>query len=149
MKLLLENWRGYLKESEGLNLNWESPNFKHEWDEAQSYPLLSVLGYDTWIEIAESGREMDITLDLLGQIENTTAPSPDVAREEWKNLEPASKQRFLDALKSGVIEMPIVVKIDGKYVLLAGNHRLTGLVASNIFPIVVWLIDVDRLGYAE
>ena len=92
---------------------------------------------------------MDITLDLLGQIENTTAPSPDVAREEWKNLEPASKQRFLDALKSGVIEMPIVVKIDGKYVLLAGNHRLTALVARNIFPIVVWLIDVDRLGYAE
>ena len=149
MKLLFENWRKYLKESEGLNLNWESPNFEHEWNEAQGYPELSVLGYDTWIEIAGSGREMDITLDLLGQIENTTAPSPDVAQEEWKNLEPASKQRFLDALKSGVIEMPIVVKIDGKYNLLGGNHRLTGLVARNIFPIVVWLIDVDRLGYAE
>jgi len=149
MKLLFENWRKYLKESEGLNLNWESPNFKHEWNEAQGYPELSVLGYDTWIEIAESGREMDITLDLLGQIENTTALSPDAAQEEWKNLEPASKQRFLDALKSGVIEMPIVVKIDGEYNLLGGNHRLTGLVARNIFPIVVWLIDVDRLGYAE
>jgi len=45
--------------------------------------------------------------------------------------------------------MPIVVKIDGEYNLLGGNHRLTGLVARNIFPIVVWLIDVDRLGYAE
>jgi len=144
LKLILENWREYINDG----LSYESPNFKHEWDEAQRYPELSVLGYDTWLEIAESGREVDITPTLLKQIGNTTAPSAEVARTEFNNLEPDKQQRFSDALQSGVIEMPIVVKIDDKYDLLGGNTRFTGLVAKNIMP-TVWLIDVDRLGYAE
>ena len=37
-----------------------------------------------------------------------------------------------------------LIKIDGKYDLLAGDTRFTGLMANDIVP-QVWLIDVDKL----
>ena len=139
MKLILENWRKYL--AEGVSYN--TPNFEYEWSEAQRYPQLKELGQEGWIQLAQTGAPLQVKPEMLRQIGNTTAASTQVAVEEFDNLEPDKQQRFMDAFKSGNIELPIVVKIGGKLDLLGGNTRFTGLVANNVMP-QVWLIDVDK-----
>lgn len=118
------------------------PNFEYEWSEAQRYPQLEELGQEGWIQLAQTGVHLQVKPEMLRQIGNTTAASTQVAVEEFDNLEPDKQQRFMDAFKSGNIELPIVVKIGGKLDLLGGNTRFTGLVANNVMP-QVWLIDVD------
>ena len=141
MKLLLENWHQYLNE----NVSYRKPNFEYEWSEAQRYPKLKEMGKKDWLQITALGAPAQVGMDIpLADIGNTTGPTTEIAKEKFNELEAPKRKRFMSAFESGEIEMPIIIKIDDKYDLLAGNTRFTGLMANNIVP-QVWLIDVDKL----
>lgn len=139
MKLLMEQWKNYLKESSSIT--YRLPNFEYEWSEAQRYPALASAGKENWLEKADEGEQMNITQEMLPKIGNTTARSLEDAEKNFSNLETSKQERFDTALKGGKIEMPIVIKLDGKYDLLGGNTRYTGLVSRGIMP-TVWLVEI-------
>ena len=140
MKLLMEHWRQYLKED--LSITYSLPNFEYEWSEAKRYPSLEESGKDSWLEKANEGTRLEVTQEMLPEIGNTTARSLEDAEANFSNLEKTKQDRFISSFEGGKIEMPIVIKMDGKYDLLGGNTRYTGLVARGIMP-TVWLVDLD------
>ena len=127
------------------NVSYRKPNFEYEWSEAQRYPKLKEMGKKDWLQITALGAPAQVGMDIpLADIGNTTGPTTEIAKEKFNELEAPKRKRFMSAFESGEIEMPIIIKIDGKYDLLAGNTRFTGLMANDIVP-QVWLIDVDKL----
>ena len=61
------------------------------------------------------------------------------------DLEPEKVARLKQAMDSGTVEMPIVVKQpDGSLELIAGNTRLIGLISTH-GEAQVWLVDASTL----
>ena len=136
----MESWQHYLKENSSIA--YRLPDFEAEWSEAKRYPALATAGKENWLKKAMTGEKRKITQKMLPKIGNTTASSFEDAKDNFSNLEKSKRARFVAAFKDRKIEMPIVIKMDGKYDLLGGNTRYTGLMAQGILP-VVWLIDLD------
>ena len=129
------------KKKRQTNENFVEPQFDVEWNEANRYPFLNKLGKDAWIELAKTGKAVTVSADTVKKIGNTGADGS----ETLDTLDPDKVKRFRDAVKSGKIEMPIIMKMpNGKVELIAGNTRLTGLIAANKVA-RVWLIDASRL----
>lgn len=129
------------KKKRQTNENFVEPQFDVEWNEANRYPFLNKLGKDAWIDLAKTGKAVTVSADTVKKIGNTGADGS----ETLDTLDPDKVKRFRDAVKSGKIEMPIIMKMpNGKVELIAGNTRLTGLIAANKVA-RVWLIDASRL----
>jgi hypothetical protein len=80
---------------------------------------------------------------MLRGFRNKDATSVMYAKGAFNNLEPDKIERFNQAFRSGVIEMPIVIYFNGGYELLSGNTRMTGLVANGFMP-KVWFLDTRQ-----
>jgi hypothetical protein len=116
------------------NINYSSPNFEKEWDEAKRYPEFKEMGKEAWIKLANQGKSVsyDSIKDVLGNVDLN-----------FDELEEPKKQRFQKALKDGKVEMPIAVKFSNDdYDLVAGNTRLAGMVANEI-PANIWIVDLS------
>lgn len=112
------------------------PQFDVEWDEAARYPEFVKIGKDAWIELAKTGQAVEIT--DASDIENTDAADPD----SFKSLDPNKQKRALAQLKKDEVEMPIVaVYSDGYKELIAGNTRLTAMMAKD-GRATVWQFEV-------
>ena len=138
-----------LDEDEVINLGtgfrMTEPQFDVEWEEANRYPYLEKLGKEGWIKLAKTkGEPFMITSTNVGKIANTDAADPD----SFEQLEVAKKLRFDDAVKLGRVEMPIVMvkprSEGGGLELIAGNTRLTGLMAMQGYA-MVWLFSAGHL----
>jgi hypothetical protein len=117
------------------------PQFDVEWDEAERYPFLDKLGKDGWIELAQTGKVANVNSNIVKKIGNTGADGS----ETLADLEPEKVERLKKAMKSGTIEMPIVMKMpNGKLELIAGNTRLIGLISTE-GKAKVWYIDASKL----
>ena len=104
--------------------------------EAKRYPEFKRLGKDKWIELAKNGKP--ITITSAKDINNTDAADP----ESFKTLNPEKQARALAQLEAGNVEMPIVALYsDGYKELLAGNTRLTAMMAQN-GEATVWQFNV-------
>ena len=107
-------------------VNYKTPNFEYEWEEAERYPEFVKIGKEAWIELAKKGKA--VTIKSAKGINNTDAADPD----SFSSLDKTKQSRALDQLKSGTIEMPIVaVYSDGWKELIGGNTRLTSMLAQN------------------
>ena len=125
----------------GTGFRMTDPQFDVEWEEANRYPYLEKLGKEGWIELASKGEPYMVTKDIVGKIANTDAADPD----SFEQLEVAKKLRFDDAIKLGRVEMPIVmIKPEGGMELIAGNTRLTGLMAKQGYA-MVWMFSARSL----
>ena len=125
----------------GTGFRMTEPQFDVEWEEANRYPYLEKLGKEGWIELASKGEPYMVTKDIVGRIQNTDATDPD----SFEQLEVAKKLRFDDAIKLGRVEMPIVmIKPEGGMELIAGNTRLTGLMAKQGYA-MVWMFSARSL----
>ena len=129
----------------GSGFRMTEPQFDVEWEEANRYPYLEKLGKEGWIKLAKTkGEPFMITSTNVGKIANTDAADPD----SFEQLEVAKKLRFDDAIKLGRVEMPIVMvkprSEGGGLELIAGNTRLTGLMAMQGYA-MVWLFSAGHL----
>jgi hypothetical protein len=116
--------------------NYTNPNFNAEWEEAIRYPEFKEMGKDGWLKTANQGKPVFYSSikDKLGNVDL-----------DFEGLEEPKKQRFLDALKKGTIEMPIAIKFsDSDYDLVAGNTRLSGLIKNGIDP-KIWVVDISNI----
>ena len=124
-----------------LETKMNKPQFDVEWDEAERYPFLDKLGKDGWIELAQTGKVANVNSNIVKKIGNTGADGS----ETLADLEPEKVERLKKAMKSGTIEMPIVMKMpNGKLELIAGNTRLIGLISTE-GKAKVWYIDASKL----
>ena len=122
------------------DIKFTQPNFEEEWGEAKRYPDLFP-DKETWLKAARIGKIEDI--DCSMNIQNT-----DMCDGDLDDLEPQKVSRAMQALDRGVVELPIVVKVNGEYELLGGNTRATAL-AVNGLPIKAWVIDTSLLSEAK
>ena len=122
-------------------VSYADPQFDVEWEEANRYPYLEKLGTEGWEELAKTGRAVRVTTDSVKKIGNTGADGS----ESLDDLEPEKVARLKQAMDSGTVEMPIVVKQpDGSLELIAGNTRLIGLISTQ-GEAQVWLVDASTL----
>ena len=118
------------------SIKYTTPKFEEEWKEARRYPEFKRLGKDKWIELAKNGKPVTIT--SAKDINNTDADKPEL----FKTLNPEKQARALAQLEAGNVEMPIVALYsDGYKELLAGNTRLTAMMAQN-GKATVWQFNV-------
>jgi len=116
-------------------IKYTNPNFEAEWKEAERYPEFIDMGKDGWLKVAKQGKPIQYSKikDVLGNVDL-----------EFDGLEEPKKQRFVSALQSGIVEMPIAIKFgDNDYDLVAGNTRLAGLVNNEIDP-QIWIVDLSN-----
>lgn len=126
-----------MRYSEITEPRFAKPLFDVEWEEANRYPFLAKLGQQGWEELASTGKEITVDSDNIKRIGNTGADGS----ETFADLEPEKVERFKQAMKSGTVEMPIVMKMpNGKLELIAGNTRLIGLI-NTTGKATVWYID--------
>lgn len=113
-------------------LRYRKPNFNREWLEANRYPEFQQIGKAGWLELAPNGMVVKYSniKDALGNV-----------NLDFDSLEGDKKRRFIEAYKSGVVELPIAVKFnDFEYDLLGGNTRLAGLVRLGHNP-KIWVVQ--------
>ena len=124
------------KKTESIVESFVKPQFDVEWDEAARYPEFVKIGKEAWIKLASKGKAVEIT--DASDINNTEAADPDA----FSTLDKAKQKRALAQLERGVVEMPIVaVYSDGYKELIAGNTRLTAMMAKN-GKATVWQFEV-------
>lgn len=164
-QLLVESWRRFINEEENKEnkedteekykigkktVTFKNPDFENEWPEAERYPEVFT-DYNDWINKANSGKEFDITDIASKEINNTEYKFKEQTQmeEDYKTFT-ADRRKRVDNMFSKeeiVIELPIVMKLDGEYELIGGNTRLVKMGIENCknddFPIHVWLIDLD------
>jgi hypothetical protein len=117
-------------------IQYKEPNFDFEWEEATRYPEFKKLGKTKWIELAKTGKSVNIT--SAKDINNTDASEPN----SLKTLNPDKVKRALTQIKTGTVEMPIVALYsDGYKELIGGNTRLTALMSKN-GKATVWQFEI-------
>jgi hypothetical protein len=122
-------------------VTYTEPKLDVEWEEANRYPYLADLGQAGWIELAKQGKAITVDSDSVKKIGNTGADGS----ETLDDLDPDKVGRLNKSMKSGTVEMPIVVKQpDGSLELVAGNTRLIGLI-NKLGKAVVWYVDATNL----
>ena len=120
--------------------SFTNPNFDVEWEEAERYPEFVKIGKAKWIELAKTGKPIDVDNALSNKIENTEAGEQD--RHQFDNLEEPKKERFRKAVEAGTVELPIIARYsDGYLELVAGNTRLTGMMRE-FGKGKAWIFDV-------
>ncbi len=118
------------------SIQYKEPNFDSEWKEATRYPEFKKLGKAKWIELAKTGKSINLT--SVKDINNTDADEPN----SLKTLNPDKVKRALSQIKTGTVEMPIVALYsDGYKELIGGNTRLTALMSKN-GKATVWQFEV-------
>ncbi len=122
-------------------VKYTEPQLDVEWEEANRYDYLAKLGQAGWVELAKQGKAITVDSDSVKKIGNTGADGS----ETLGDLEPDKVDRLSKAMKSGTVEMPIVIKQpDGSLELVAGNTRLIGLI-NKLGKAVVWYVDASNL----
>jgi len=112
------------------------PQFDVEWEEAQRYPEFKKLGKDGWIELAKTGKLVNI--NSARDINNTDAGTP----ESFYDLDKDKQKRVLQQVARGEVEPPIVaVYSDGYKELVGGNTRLTAMMLRK-GSATVWQFEV-------
>jgi hypothetical protein len=111
------------------SVSFYKPDFENEWEEAVRYPKL-FSDKQTWLDAVKNGTEKEVNCGM--NISNTDMCEPDV------DLEPEKVKRVAGMVKSGKIELPIVMKYNNQYELIAGNTRLVALKVAGL-PTKAWV----------
>ena len=124
------------------DVGYNKPDFDSEWEEATRYPEFEKMGKEAWIDLASSGRIINIDNVLSNLINNTDAGEK--FRNTWNKLDADKKKRFVQALEKEKVELPIIARFsDGSLELIGGNTRLTGLML-NKGKAKAWIFNVTK-----
>ena len=113
---------------------FHKPDFEYEWEEAMRYSDLFP-NKQTWLNKVNTGKVMTVNCQM--NIQNT-----DMCDYKGIELDPEKTQRVDKIVKSGDIELPIVMRCDGKYELVGGNTRLVALNSKGL-PTKAWVFNYD------
>lgn len=126
----------YYTKLKNAMLKFVKPNFNFEWNEALRYPEFEEMGKQGWVDVANQGKPTSYS-SIEGKLGNVDL--------DFGGLEKAKKDRFENAYKKGVIEMPIAVKFsENDYDLVAGNTRLSGLSKNGAKDAKIWVVDLSK-----
>ena len=117
---------------ENKAIEFSKPNFEYEWEEAQRYPDLFP-DKQTWLDAVQNGTVTDVHCGM--KMGNTDFCEPDV------DLDSEKVKRVDGMVKSGKVELPIVMKYKNKYELIGGNTRLVALEKLGL-PTRAWVFQV-------
>lgn len=130
-------------------MKFKKPNFEYEWEEAKNRKKLFSSKKD-WLKIAQTGsvQKIDCSMDVSNTEMCDETPLED--------LHPEKVERAKQALKSGIVELPIILHVEDRHDVLAGNTRLVAMNRANL-PVYAWVIElpnntIDDLeidGYSE
>jgi len=130
-------------------MKFKKPNFEYEWEEAKNRKKLFSSKED-WLKIAQTGsaQKIDCSMNLSNTEMCDETPLED--------LHPEKVERAKQALKNGIVELPIVLHVEDRHDVLAGNTRLVAMNRANL-PVYAWVIElpnntIDDLeidGYSE
>jgi hypothetical protein len=118
------------------DIKFTKPDFENEWEEAARYPKIFP-SKDYWFKVAKQGKVVNATCEM--DIRNT-----EFCYSDSHELDSDKVARVKKIVADKKVELPIVMKKDGAYELIAGNTRLTTLEKVGL-PTKVWLIDLDQL----
>jgi len=115
------------------SVSFYKPDFENEWEEAERYPKL-FSDKQTWLDAVKNGMEKEVNCGM--KISNTDMCEPDV------DLDSEKVKRVAGMVKSGKVELPIVMKYNNQYELIAGNTRLVVLKVAGL-PTKAWVFQYD------
>jgi len=116
-------------------MKFKKPNFQYEWEEAKLRKGL-FSSKQEWLKTAVTGSPQII--DCSMNLGNTDMCDDD---RDLEDLNPDKVKRAKEALKRGIIELPIVLHVEDRYEILGGNTRLTAMKKANI-PAYAWVIEL-------
>lgn len=103
---------------------YQKPNFEKVWDRVRQNGFISSLGFDKWLELAQSGKDSKISKPSMDKV---------------LDYDPTIKAK--DDLKYSSVNMPIILKSPmGDYHLLSGNAELNGIMDMH-GNAKVWFVD--------
>lgn len=130
----------YYLEQVLINVTWMKPSLDEEMDEFERTSKELNINKEQLIESFKDGELITLTDDIWRELKNTdswkTKTMEDVKRlaiEYGKNLDSIINAKKLPA--------PIILKINNKFYLIAGNTRLMYSRANKINPLV-YLIEI-------
>lgn len=118
-------------------MKFKKPNFDYEWEEAKLRKGL-FNSKKEWFNIAKTGSPQIINCSM--NIGNTDMC---LDNQDLEELNPDKVKRAKEALKRGVVELPIVLHVEDRYEVLAGNTRLTAMNKANV-PVYAWVIEMPH-----
>lgn len=116
-------------------MKFKQPNFDYEWEEARLRKNL-FNSKEEWLEIAKNGHPKKINCSM--NLSNTDMCLEDQSLED---LDKDKVKRALESIKKGSIELPIILHVEDRYEVLAGNTRLTAMNKANL-PVYAWVINL-------
>lgn len=133
----LTKYKNMIDESDKpKKIKYVKPDFEKEYSELKRYRALEDMTMDEWLELSKEGEVKDFE-EIKDELKNT--------KFDFDKISDEKKDRFEKHYEGGIINLPIVIKIDGEYCLLGGNTRITGLLSKGKKP-KVWLIEYDGKG---
>ena len=116
-----------------MEIKFTKPDFEFEWQEAIRYPDIFP-NKEAWFNAVKNGKVTNVSCDM--NINNT-----DMCDYEGADLHPDKVKGVEKQISFGKVELPIVMKHNGKYELIGGNTRLVGLSKKGL-PRKAWVFEV-------
>lgn len=99
------------------------------------------ISVDELVKAFGKSREQKLTNDVWSKLENTE--SNQIKRGEWskvmdiaKNYNKTNPKKLKSAIESGNYNRPLILDLGGRYILVAGNTRLSTAAAMGVTPMV-------------
>jgi len=99
------------------------------------------ISVDELVKAFGKSREQKLTNDVWFKLENTE--SNQIKRGEWskvmdiaKNYNKTNPKKLKSAIESGNYNRPLILDLGGRYILVAGNTRLSTAAAMGVTPMV-------------
>lgn len=117
-------------------MKFKKPNFEYEWEEAKNRKNL-FKSKKHWLIVAQTGslQKVDCSMNMTNTEMCTDEPLED--------LHPEKVSRAKEALKKGIVELPIVLHVEDRYEVLAGNTRLKAMNIAKL-PVYAWVIEMPN-----
>lgn len=118
-----------------MNILYKTPKFKEDFKELAQFPELVMLSMSQWALTAAKGRSV-----MYSKLFGVDIKQEQIKMQQFFDKLPQDKKdNFAQMVKSGLVEMPIILTIGGQNKILGGKTRLAGLIKDGIDP-YVWNI---------
>jgi hypothetical protein len=111
-----------------------------------------ILSVDELIELFKNSKQQTLSDEIWKKLENTE--SNEIEKGDWdsvftvaKSYKKTNPKKLKKIIESGDYERPLILKIDDRYILVAGNTRLSTAAAMGINPkVFIGEVDVEVIG---
>lgn len=120
-----------------MNILYKTPKFKEDFKELAQFPDMVMYSMSQWLLRAAKGKS--VLYSKLFQVD--IKQEQNKMQQYFDKLPDDKKNGFADIIKSGLVEMPIVLTVNNQTKILGGKTRLAGLIKDGIDP-YVWHVEI-------